>query len=31
MSWPEALVEVAKIAGGAMVAIIFLIVVMKTL
>ncbi len=31
MSWPEAIVEVAKIAGMAVVGIVFLIVVLKTI
>lgn len=31
MSWPEALVEVAKIAGGVLLGIVFLIVVLKSL
>lgn len=31
MSWPEAFVEVVKMIGMAMVAIVFLIVVLKTI
>ena len=31
MTWPEAFVEVVKMIGGAMVAIVFLIVVFKSL